>query len=92
MTEPAPEHPQESPPLDSTAQLLTRITAQLGTQLSLVSLNGTRRPMHRARYQPARGDMSPLAPAAPVLAAPVLAAPPWSPSHTAAGTHRRCAR
>ncbi|SCF76960.1 hypothetical protein [Streptomyces sp. Ncost-T10-10d] len=43
MTESAPAHPDESLPLDSTAQLLTRITAQLGTQLSLVSLNGTRR-------------------------------------------------
>uniref|UniRef100_A0AAU3H1K7 Sirohydrochlorin chelatase n=1 Tax=Streptomyces sp. NBC_01401 TaxID=2903854 RepID=A0AAU3H1K7_9ACTN len=48
MTEPAPEHPREPQPLDSAAQLLTRITAQLGTQLSLVSLNGTRRPMHRS--------------------------------------------
>lgn len=49
MTETAPEHPRESLPLDSTAQLLTRITTQLGTQLSLVSPNGTRRPMHRIR-------------------------------------------
>ncbi|MFB8025047.1 MULTISPECIES: sirohydrochlorin chelatase [unclassified Streptomyces] len=49
MTETAPEHPRESLPLDSTAHLLTRITSQLGTQLSLVSLNGTRRPMHRIR-------------------------------------------
>ncbi|MFJ4121635.1 sirohydrochlorin chelatase [[Kitasatospora] papulosa] len=49
MTEPAPEHPRDALPLDSTAQLLTRITAQLGTQLSLVSPNGTRRPMHRIR-------------------------------------------
>ncbi|QNE77518.1 sirohydrochlorin chelatase [Streptomyces finlayi] len=49
MTAPAPEHPRELLPLDSTARLLTRITDQLGTQLSLVSLNGTRRPMHRTR-------------------------------------------
>ncbi|MFI8005881.1 sirohydrochlorin chelatase [Streptomyces sp. NPDC086010] len=49
MTEPAPQAPREALPLDSTAQLLTRITAQLGTQLSLVSPNGTRRPMHRTR-------------------------------------------
>lgn len=49
MTETAPEHPREPLPLDSTAQLLTRITSQLGNQLSLVSLNGTRRPMHRTR-------------------------------------------
>ncbi|MFJ1673688.1 hypothetical protein ACIODT_01395 [Streptomyces sp. NPDC088251] len=43
MTEPAQAHPDESLPLDSTVQLLTRITAQLGTQLSLVARNGTRR-------------------------------------------------
>ncbi|MFF1922692.1 sirohydrochlorin chelatase [Streptomyces sp. NPDC058221] len=67
MTEPAPEHSQESLPLDSTAQLLTRITAQLGTQLSLVSLNGTRQPMHRTRHQPAQGHVSALA--APALVA-----------------------
>lgn len=85
MTEPAPERPQESPPLDSTAheclhesppldstaQLLTRITAQLGTQLSLVSLNGTRRPMHRTPQQPPHSNVSPLIPAAP---APALVA------------------
>lgn len=69
MTESAPEHSQESLPLDSTAQLLTRITAQLGTQLSLVSLNGTRRPMHRTRNQPAQGNVSRLTPAAPALVA-----------------------
>lgn len=38
---------------DSTAQLLTRITDRLGVQLSLVTRNGTRRPMHRTR-QPDR--------------------------------------
>ncbi|WP_432071615.1 sirohydrochlorin chelatase [Streptomyces wuyuanensis] len=48
MTESA--HPRESLapnplPLDSTAQLLTRIGAQLGAQLSHVQLNGVRRPM-----------------------------------------------
>ncbi|GAA1296643.1 hypothetical protein GCM10009647_009410 [Streptomyces sanglieri] len=43
MTQPAPAQAQESLPLDSTAQLLTRITAQLGTQLCLVTRNGTRR-------------------------------------------------
>lgn len=32
-------------PLDTTAQLLSRITSQLGSQLSHVHLNGTRRPM-----------------------------------------------
>ncbi|MFE7338875.1 sirohydrochlorin chelatase [Streptomyces griseus] len=50
MTEPAPEQSQQPPPpIDSTAQLLTRITDRLGVQLSLVSRNGTRRPMHRTR-------------------------------------------
>ncbi|MEV6261826.1 sirohydrochlorin chelatase [Streptomyces sp. NPDC051784] len=53
MTETAPEDPREPLPLDSTAQLLTRITAQLGSQLGLVSLNGTRRPMHRTRVSAA---------------------------------------
>lgn len=43
MTEPA--HLRESLPLDTTAQLLSRITTQLGTQLSHVARNGTRRPM-----------------------------------------------
>uniref|UniRef100_A0AAU2VVE7 Sirohydrochlorin chelatase n=1 Tax=Streptomyces sp. NBC_00008 TaxID=2903610 RepID=A0AAU2VVE7_9ACTN len=69
MTEPAPERPQDPLPLDSTAQLLSRITAQLDTQLSLVSLNGTRRPMHRTRHQPAPGGANPLIPAAPALVA-----------------------
>ncbi|MEL5956503.1 hypothetical protein AADR41_17330 [Streptomyces sp. CLV115] len=45
MTQPAPAPAQESLPLDSTAQLLTRFTAQLGTQLCLVTRNGTRRPV-----------------------------------------------
>ncbi|MEU1484470.1 sirohydrochlorin chelatase [Streptomyces sp. NPDC005752] len=49
MTEKAPQHPREPLPLDSTAQLLTRITSQLGNQLSLVAPNGTRRPMQRIR-------------------------------------------
>ncbi|MFD7431897.1 sirohydrochlorin chelatase [Streptomyces sp. NPDC059818] len=73
MTEPAPEQPQESPPLDTTAQLLTRITAQLGSQLGHVSPNGTRRPMHRTRHQPAPGHTSPLAPAAAVPAPALVA-------------------
>lgn len=62
MTETAPEHPREPLPLDSTAQLLTRITSQLGTQLSLVSLNGTRRPMHRTWNDAHRGNGRPPAP------------------------------
>lgn len=56
MTEPA--HPRESPlpnplPLDSSAQLLIRITAQLGAQLSHVQLNGVRRPMTSPSLSPA---------------------------------------
>ncbi|GAA2955458.1 sirohydrochlorin chelatase [Streptomyces enissocaesilis] len=43
MTESAAH--RESLPFDSTAHLLARVTAQLGTQLRHVSLNGTRRPM-----------------------------------------------
>lgn len=69
MTQSAPRSAQESLPLDSTAHLLTRITAQLGTQLSLVSLNGTRRPMDRTPQQPPHGNVSPLTPAAPALVA-----------------------
>ncbi|MFJ5737262.1 sirohydrochlorin chelatase [Streptomyces microflavus] len=76
MTEPSTQQPRQSPPppagsggtvpLDSTAQLLTRITAQLGTQLSLVSRNGTRRPMHRTRPSEAlRPSAVPRPPAAP---------------------------
>ncbi|MER5459513.1 sirohydrochlorin chelatase [Streptomyces sp. NPDC002668] len=51
MTESA--HLRESLPFDTTAQLLTRITAQLGTQLSHVTLNGTRRPMPLTDRPPA---------------------------------------
>ncbi|MET9978525.1 sirohydrochlorin chelatase [Streptomyces microflavus] len=76
MTEPSTQQPRQSPPppagsggtvpLDSTAQLLTRITAQLGTQLSLVSRNGTRRPMHRTRPSDTlRPSAAPRPPAAP---------------------------
>ncbi|MFI6283226.1 hypothetical protein ACIBCM_00470 [Streptomyces sp. NPDC051018] len=56
MTE--PEHLRESPPLDTTAQLLSRITAQLGTQLSSVRRDGTRR-------RPAPADPRPGRPAPP---------------------------
>ncbi|MET7856573.1 sirohydrochlorin chelatase [Streptomyces sp. NPDC005318] len=63
MTESASAQPRESLPLDSTAQLLTRITAQLGTQLSHVSLNGTRRPMHHRTGRPAPSTTPPPAPA-----------------------------
>ncbi|POG49597.1 hypothetical protein BV881_01595 [Streptomyces sp. ZL-24] len=57
-------------PLDSTAQLLTRVTAQLSTQLSLVSRNGTRRPMDRTRPPAAAGG--PPSPYAPGDAPPTL--------------------
>ncbi|MFE3520224.1 sirohydrochlorin chelatase [Streptomyces sp. NPDC059161] len=42
---PAETETSQSPPFDSTAQLLTRITVQLGSQLSRVRLNGTPTPM-----------------------------------------------
>ncbi|MFD7859764.1 sirohydrochlorin chelatase [Streptomyces microflavus] len=70
MTEPSTQQPRQSPPppagsggtepLDSTAQLLTRITAQL----SLVSRNGTRRPMHRTRPSEALRPSDTLRPSA----------------------------
>jgi len=80
MTEPSTQQPRQSPPppadsggtvhLDSTAQLLTRITAQLGTQLSHVSRNGTRRPMHRTRLPAApRPPTAAVAPPALVVVA-----------------------
>ncbi|MFI6056647.1 hypothetical protein [Streptomyces sp. NPDC051286] len=59
MTESASAQPRESLPLDSTAQLLTRITAQLGIQLSHVSLNGTRRPPVQRTVRPAPGTTAP---------------------------------
>ncbi|CAM5365040.1 hypothetical protein GCM10010329_85520 [Streptomyces spiroverticillatus] len=40
-------------PLDSTAELLTRITAQLSTQLGRVSRNGTRTGPHGTSGAPA---------------------------------------
>lgn len=61
MTEMEPEtqsqflSARQSLPLDSTAELVTRIAAQLGSQLSHVRLNGSRKPMPTtARPAPAR--------------------------------------
>ncbi|MET7524307.1 sirohydrochlorin chelatase [Streptomyces sp900116325] len=68
MTESASAQPRESLPLDSTAQLLTRITAQLGAQLSHVSLNGTRRPMHHRTGGSAPGSATTIT-RAPALVA-----------------------
>ncbi|MFF1447347.1 sirohydrochlorin chelatase [Streptomyces sp. NPDC058274] len=45
--------------LDSTAQLMNRITSQLGSQLSLVSLNGTRRPAPPTLVLVAHGSRDP---------------------------------
>ncbi|MGA5419190.1 sirohydrochlorin chelatase [Streptomyces lavendulocolor] len=42
---PPARHPLAPQPLDTTSQLLSRITAQLGSQLTHLHLNGTRRPM-----------------------------------------------
>ncbi|OEJ26992.1 hypothetical protein AR457_23545 [Streptomyces agglomeratus] len=75
MTESAAH--RESLPLDSTAQLLTRITTQLGTQLRHVSLNGTRRPMtppphpppHQAPYRAHPAAYRALPPPPPTLVA-----------------------
>ncbi|MFG2759868.1 sirohydrochlorin chelatase [Streptomyces wuyuanensis] len=81
MTESA--HPRESLapnplPLDSTAQLLTRIGAQLGAQLSHVQLNGVRRPMSSPSPSPAAaGNPFPVRAAAGhpgAASAPVLVA------------------
>ncbi|MEW2167989.1 CbiX/SirB N-terminal domain-containing protein, partial [Streptomyces sp. NPDC007084] len=47
--------------LDTTAQLMNRITSQLGSQLSLVSLNGTRRPAPPALVLAAHGSRDPRA-------------------------------
>ncbi|MFJ1603967.1 sirohydrochlorin chelatase [Streptomyces sp. NPDC088253] len=47
--------------LDSTAQLMTAITSQLGSQLSLVSLNGTRRPAPPPLVLVAHGSRDPRA-------------------------------
>ncbi|MGW7051247.1 sirohydrochlorin chelatase [Streptomyces sp. NPDC054887] len=63
MTESAA--PRASLDLDSTAQLLTRVTAQLGAQLSHVSLNGTRRPMTPHPHPP----RAPSPPGPPTLVA-----------------------
>lgn len=61
MTEMEPETQSQflsagqSLPLDSTAELVTRIAAQLGSQLSHVRLNGSRKPMPTtSRPAPAR--------------------------------------
>ncbi|MEU3788769.1 sirohydrochlorin chelatase [Streptomyces fructofermentans] len=47
--------------LDSTAQLMNRITSQLGSQLSLVSLDGTRRPVPPALVLVGHGSRDPRA-------------------------------
>ena len=47
--------------LDSTAQLMNRITSQLGSQLSLVSPDGTRRPAPPALVLVAHGSRDPRA-------------------------------
>lgn len=69
MTASNPLHDESSPGggllpgthLDSTAQLMNRITSQLGSQLSLVSLNGTRRPAAPSLVLVAHGSRDPRA-------------------------------
>ncbi|WP_406371613.1 sirohydrochlorin chelatase [Streptomyces sp. NBC_00647] len=58
---PPPRGARLEDPLDSTAQLMNRITSQLGSQLSLVSLNGTRRPAPPALVLVAHGSRDPRA-------------------------------
>lgn len=53
--------PHRGAHLDSTAQLMNRITSQLGSQLSLVSLDGTRRPVPPALVLVAHGSRDPRA-------------------------------
>ncbi|MDX3453289.1 sirohydrochlorin chelatase [Streptomyces sp. ME02-8801-2C] len=59
--------PQQSPRppggahLDSTAQIMDRITSQLGSQLSLVSLDGSRRPTPPALVLVGHGSRDPRA-------------------------------
>ena len=61
----SPLRPGGRPPrgahLDSTAQLMNRITSQLGSQLSLVSLDGSRRPAPPALVLVAHGSRDPRA-------------------------------
>jgi hypothetical protein len=58
----ASNHPHdESTTLDSTAHLMNRISSQLADQLSLVSLNGTRRPVPPALVLVAHGSRDPRA-------------------------------
>ncbi|MGW4028920.1 hypothetical protein ACWEFL_06295 [Streptomyces sp. NPDC004838] len=55
-------HPRESLPLDTTAQLLSRITAELSAQLGRVRLNGTRRQKPLPTSRPAVPPSSPPMP------------------------------
>ncbi|MGW3101404.1 sirohydrochlorin chelatase [Streptomyces sp. NPDC001100] len=58
----ASHHPHdESTTLDSTAHLMNRISSQLASQLSLVSLNGSRRPGPPALVLVAHGSRDPRA-------------------------------
>ncbi|MFJ2826625.1 sirohydrochlorin chelatase [Streptomyces sp. NPDC087263] len=72
MTASNPAHDESSPGpggprplagahLDSTAQLMNAITSRLGSQLSLVSLNGARRPAPPALVLVAHGSRDPRA-------------------------------
>ncbi|MFD4553011.1 sirohydrochlorin chelatase [Streptomyces sp. NPDC058469] len=57
----ASNHPRDESTLDSTAHLMDRISSQLADQLSLVSLNGTRRPVPPALVLVAHGSRDPRA-------------------------------
>ena len=61
MTEPGAAQPFPAAHLDSTAHLMNRISSQLASQLSLVSLNGRRRPGPPALVVVAHGSRDPRA-------------------------------
>ena len=61
MTEPGAVQPFPAAHLDSTAHLMNRISSQLASQLSLVSLNGRRRPGPPALVVVAHGSRDPRA-------------------------------
>ncbi|MFD9792147.1 sirohydrochlorin chelatase [Streptomyces sp. NPDC059070] len=100
MTEtekPAQHQPARRPlPLDSTAELLTRITAQLGSQLSHLRPNGSRRPMPSTPRPDAAGPAPVAAARRGGAAGPATVAarrddpagpvPPAAPGRAAAGS------
>ncbi|MGW9027195.1 sirohydrochlorin chelatase [Streptomyces sp. NPDC055722] len=61
-SQPSPSgRPLQGAHLDSTAQLMDRITSQLGSRLGLISMNGSRRPAPPALVLVAHGSRDPRA-------------------------------